>query len=120
MKLHQTVLEIQGPVSVALTLNEIIRDGKVTNHYQVFTLARLSDFFKKGKKSIALHLEVPIDIESGATSTAAINLIKGMTPEQQVELAEYLLNCIHAGESALANPVSSVEDWMRFVLQAQR
>ena len=120
MKLHQSILEVQGPVSFALTLGEIVKAGKVTNSYHVFALAHLSEFFKKGLKSATLHLENPIGFESGATSTVVVNAIKGMSAEQQVELAEYLLNCINTGESALAHPMSSTEDWIRVVLHAQR
>lgn len=119
MRLHQSILEVQGPVNVSLTLREIVVAGKATNSYHIFTLARISEFFKNGLKSASLHLQSPIDFESKATSTVLLNTIKGMPPEQQVELAEYLLNCIDEGESTLKHPEASTEAWIRLVLRAQ-
>ncbi len=122
MKLHRQVsmFEGQGPVPVQLTLDEIIRDGKVTNPYQIFVLGWLSEFFKNGHKSAALQLENPIDFESRATHTEVVSSLKALSPENQVQLAQYLKDCISAGESALKEPKSTVVDWMRFVLQKQR
>lgn len=120
MKLHRSVTnEGQGPVPVGLTLDEIITAGKVTNHYQIFVLAWLSEFFKNGLKSIALQLENPIDFESKATSTQVINQLKAMDPADQVALASYLKECIKAGESALRRKDLDIVQWMRFVLQKQ-
>ena len=122
MKLHRQVsmFEGQGPVPAMLTLDEIIRDGKVTNPYQTFVLGQLSEFFKNGLKSAALQLENPIDFESRATHTEVVNSLKALSPENQVQLAQYLKDCISAGESALKEPKSTVVDWIRYVLQKQR
>ena len=120
MKLHQTILEIQGPVSVSLLLSEIVKAGKATNHVHVLTLARMSEFFKNGLKSSTLHLEDPLNFESKATSTALISAINALSADEQVQLAAYLIDCIAAGESLLANPVVDPEAWIRFVLQHQR
>lgn len=127
MKLHRQIdliaqtdlSEGQGPVPLVMTLDEIIKDGKVTNPYQIFALGWLSEFFKKGLKSISLQLENPIDFESNATHTDVVQALKNLTPENQVHLAQYLKDCISAGESALKNPVSSTVEWMHFVLQRQ-
>jgi hypothetical protein len=124
MKLLQAIVnpainEGQGPVPVMMTLDEIIRAGKVTNHYQTFVLAWLSEFFKKGLKSASLQLENPIDFESGATSSAVINAIKSLSDAEAVHLATYLKDCIDAGECALKDPESTTVDWMRFVLRKQ-
>ncbi len=127
MKLHQAIssqdttrlAEAQGPVSTALTLDEIISAGKVTNHYQIFVLGWLSEFFKNGLRSASLELENPVPFESGATHTDVVNALKALTPENQVQLAQYLKDCLVAGESALHNKNLSIVDWMRFVLQKQ-
>jgi hypothetical protein len=122
MKLHRQIsmCEGQGPVPLNLTLDEIIRDGKVTNPYQIFVLGWLSEFFKNGLKSTALQLENPIDFESRATSSEVVSTLKAMTPENQVQLAQYLKDCISAGECALKDQKSTVVDWMRYVLRKQR
>jgi hypothetical protein len=114
-----TIFEGQGPVPVMMTLDEIIRDGKASNGYQVYVLGWLSEFFKNGLKSAALHLESPITFESHATRVDTVTAIKGMSPEAQVNLAEYLKDCIIAGETALKDPSCSVVDWIRYVLRKQ-
>lgn len=121
MQLHREIslTEGQGPVPVKLTLGEIIRDGGVTNPYQIFVLAWVSEFFKRGLKSINLHLENPITIGSQATSTEVVNGLKSMSPENQVMLAQYLISCIDVGESAIHGQGMDILAWMRFVTQAQ-
>lgn len=120
MKLLRMITnEAQGPVPVGMTLDEIIRGGKVTNHYQIFVLAWLSEFFKNGHKSAALQLENPIDFESRATSTEVINSLKELLPNEAVALAHYLKDCIAAGESALKDPPSKTVEWIRYVLMRQ-
>ena len=90
MKLHKSVVEGQGPIPVVLTLDEIIKAGKVTNPYQIFVMCWLTEFFKKGLKSAALELESPISFDSQATHTVVVDAMKALTPEAQVELARYL------------------------------
>lgn len=128
MKLHREIAaketsglaEAQGPVNNTLTLDEIIRDGKVTNPYQIYVLGWLSEFFKNGLKSAALQLENPIDFESRATHTDVVEYLKNMAAETQVQLAQYLKDCIEAGESALHDHPSTIVDWMRFVVHKQK
>jgi hypothetical protein len=43
-----------------------------------------------------------------------------MSGEDQVRLAQYLKDCIDAGESALFDKQSNVVDWIKFVLHAQK
>lgn len=127
MKLHREVsiaqslglAEAQGPVSVTLSLDEIIKAGKVTNPYHIYVLGWLSEFFKNGLKSIDLELESPISFESGATSSAVVDSLKSMSPENQVQLAVYLKDCIAQGESALHQKDLSIADWMAYVVQRQ-
>lgn len=122
MRLHQeiSVFEGQGPVPVKLTLDEIISAGRATNHYQIFVLAWLSEFFKNGLKAASLHLENPVTIGSNATSTEVINSLKQLSPENQVQLAQYLKDCIDVGESLLHSKEMNIQDWTRYVLQAQK
>ena len=121
MNLHReiAVTEGQGPVPVKLTLDEIIVAGKATNHYHIFVLAWLSEFFKNGLKSAALELENPITFNSNATSTVVIDSLKSLSPENQVQLAQYLKSCVDAGESLLHAKEMSVLDWQKYVLRRQ-
>jgi hypothetical protein len=128
MKLHRHIeliastelKEAQGPVPLKLTLDEIITAGKVTNPYQIFALGWLSEFFKKGLKSASLELENPISFDSHATHTDVVTALKAMSPANQVQLAQYLKDCIDAGESLLHTKDMDVVEWMKFVLHAQR
>lgn len=127
MKLHRSIsimeqyglTEAQGPVSVMLTLDEIIKAGKVTNPYQIYVLGWLSEFFKNGLKSASLELENPVPFESGATSTKVVDELKSLLPDQQVTLAQYLKDCVTAGECALHHRDLDIVDWMRFVIKKQ-
>jgi hypothetical protein len=128
MKLHQQLTsplqlpigEAQGPISAKLILSKIVEDGKVTDNYQIFVLGWISEFFKNGLKSAALELENPITFGSGATSTVVVQGLKEMTPENQVQLAQYLIGCIDAGECALHHKEMNIVEWIRYVTQAQR
>lgn len=120
MKLHQEVIsEGQGPVPVVLTLDEIIKAGKVTNSYQTFVLGWLSEFFKNGLKAASLHLENPITFDSKATSVELVSALKALSPAEGVKLAQYLKDCVAAGECMLHNRQATVVDWIRFVLAKQ-
>lgn len=119
MKLHQQITEMTGPIPFELTLGEIIRDGDVTNHYQTYVLSLLSEFFKNGLRSTEDNLDGLVPTSSGATSVAAIETIKSLSPSEKVNLASYLLDCVKAGNSALHSKQMSSADWIRFVLQKQ-
>ena len=121
MKLHRSIVvqEMTGPVPYELTLGEIIRDGDVTNHYQVVVLAILSRFFKDGHTMLDGLADGTIPLSSDATSVAVIESIKSLSPPDKVKLATYLLACVEAGTSALHSTQLSSADWIRFVLQKQ-
>lgn len=120
MKLHQQVVfEMQGPVPTMITLDEIIRDGKVTNHYQIFVLSWLSEFFRLGYKSASLQLENPIVMGSETTKTSNIEALKALSPAEQVRLAEFLKDSIAYGEALVKGKDMDPVAWMRFVLHKQ-
>lgn len=120
LNLLKTVLESQHSTQlVDLTLKEVLAAGKVTNPYQLFVLGHLSEFFKNGLKSVDLHLESPIPFESGATTTAVKEALLKMSDAEHVKLAQYLLDCIAAGESMLHNAQMSSAEWINFVLRKQ-
>jgi hypothetical protein len=120
MKLHRVVVqEMTGPIPYELTMAEIIQAGDATNHYHIFALANLSEFFKNGGVSVNSQLDGIVNISSDATSVRVIETIKSLTPSEKVKLAQYLLDCIKAGEAALHSTQISSSDWLRFVLQKQ-
>jgi hypothetical protein len=128
MDLHKTIVAENehtygapghSPQLVDLTLQEIVRDGKVTNPYQLFVLGHVAMFFKNGLKSIDLHLENPISFNTDATSSAVKSAMKALSDEEQVKLASYLLDCIKAGECMMYDKQCDISAWMNFVLQKQ-
>jgi len=104
MKLHQeiSIVEGQGPVPVKMTLDEIINAGKVTNPYQTFVLSWLSEFFKDGPAAGDLETGNPTTFQD-ATKTANIQIIKSLSPQDQVSLAMYLKACVESSENHLAD-----------------
>jgi len=119
MKLHRQIAiqEMTGPIPYELTLGEIIRDGDTSNHYQVYVLALLSRFFKDGYRTVNGVLDGLPPLSSDATSVGVIETIKSLSPSDKVNLAQYLLDCVNAGNSALHSTQMSSADWIRFVLQ---
>lgn len=104
---------------IDLTLQEIVTAGKVTNAYQLFILGRVAGFFKNGLKSVDLHFENPVNYGDESTTTAVKDALKAMTDAEHVKLAQYLLDCIVAGESMLHDSSCHVADWIHYVLQRQ-
>ena len=121
MKLHREIMvqEMTGPIPFELTLREIILAGDSTNHYHIYVLALLSQFFKDGQRVTAGMLDGLPTMSSDATSVVVINSIKALSAADKVKLASYLLACVEAGETSLSNPTMSPTDWMRYVLQRQ-
>lgn len=128
MRLHQQVVfenEFTPGVPkhstqlVDLTLGEIVKDGKVTNPYQLFVLAYVSEFFKAGFKSVDLQLEGPMMYGNAATTVAVKEALLKMSDAEHAALAQYLLDCIKAGESLFHDKSMNVIDWMKFVLRRQ-
>ena len=117
MKLHQRIInETAGTIPYEMILGEIIRGGDATNPYQIHVLVLLTQFFKDGSKSLS-ELESILPYSNAATSVTAIESIKSLSPSDKVNLAQYLLDCIKAGESALHSQHFCSSDWIRFVLQ---
>lgn len=121
MKLHRAIMvqEMTGPIPYELTLREIITAGDSTNHYHIYALALLSQFFKNGLRATAGMLDELPTLSSDATSVSVIESIKSLTPLEKVNLATYLLSCIETGESALHSTQMSSQEWIKFVLQQQ-
>ena len=118
MNLHRTIVnEGFGEQLVVLTLDEIIKAGKVTNPYQNFVLGWLSEHFRNGEKPMSPGLRNPGSV--GATSAAVVESIKGLTPEEAVKLAQFLKDCITVAQPKAWGSDLAVADWMKFVLRKQ-
>jgi hypothetical protein len=116
-----------------MILDEIINNGKITNHVQLYTLARVFEFFRADRgtgykphgthNSISLEMEDPVDFESRATSSAMIDALGAMSDEQHVEMAQDLKHAIAVGElAAYCRPCgddSKTPSWLRFVTSKQ-
>lgn len=119
MNLHQVIInEMTGPIPYELTLGEIIRDGDVSNPYQIYVLSLLSQFFHGEHRAVDRNLtDQPIPISSGATSVASIESITSLTPPDKVKLAQFLLDALIAGQVAPHSIPMSSADWINFVLR---
>src|SRR5574343_623204 len=91
-----------------LVLQNVVKDGKVTDPYQLLVLGQLSEFFKDGLKSANLELEGPTSFNNAGTSSVVKAALQGMSDLEHVALAQYLLDCIKAGECMLHNKQSNV------------
>lgn len=119
MNLHRNIVnEGFGEQVVVLTLDEVIRAGKVTNPYQNFVLCWLSEHFRDGVKPASPGLRNPGSV--GATSTEVVESIKALTPEESVKLAQFLKDCMNTAQPMAWGSDLCVADWLKFVLQKQR
>jgi hypothetical protein len=102
-----------------LTLKEVVDAGGVTNNYQILAIARVAGFFKNGLKSADLNLNGPVTYGDESTTEASRAAIEALSGPEQARLAQYLLDCIAAGESMLHHSCNNTAEWIRFVLQKQ-
>ena len=118
MNLHRSILnEGHGEQLVGLTLDEIIKAGKVTNPYQTFVLGWLSQHFNEGVKPTSPGLRNPGSI--GATASSVVESIKALTPEEAVKLAQFLKDCLIEGQAMPWGAQPCPVDWIKFVLARQ-
>jgi len=126
MNLHRAIVnEEAGEQNVVLTLDEIIRDGKVTNPYQNFILGWLSEHFRlaagaqhrSGIPPASPGLRNPGEL--GATSTEIVESIKALTPEEAVQLAQFLRECVLFSEKLPWGVNLCAVDWIHYVLKHQ-
>lgn len=118
MNLHRVITnEGYGEQQVILTLDEVIKHGKVTNPYQTFVLGWLSEHFRTGVKPASPGLRNPGSV--GGTSTAVVEEIKSLTPEESVQLAQFLKDCMTQAIPMAWGSDLCIADWMKFVLHRQ-
>ncbi len=118
MNLHRVITnEGYGEQLVVLTLDEVINQGKVTNPYQTFVLSWLSEHFRNGVKPAAPGLRNPGSV--GGTSSAVVEEIKALSPEEAVKLASFLKDAMTMAQPMAWGSDLCVADWLKFVLHKQ-
>lgn len=118
MNLHRVITnEGFGEQLVVLTLDEIIKGGKITNPYQTFVLSWLSEHFRAGVKPASPGLSNPGSV--GGTSTAIVQEIKALSPEESVKLAQFLKDAMTIAQPMAWGSDLCVADWLKFALSKQ-
>jgi hypothetical protein len=111
------------PVHITMTLEQIVRDHKITNPVQYFVMGALVEMFKNGGPT-----RWPRDLNAYSMTTSAelIDTLKGLTEADHVGMAVWLLNELQRPVNFETNPYAvhcnpqmGPLEWMRFVLQRQ-
>ena len=119
MDLHkQVIIEQQNNTTYSLTLQQIVKDNKITNFYQILALSILSEYFKN-KIADTKFLEGPIPYDNFATSSEKLAVIKSLSQIDQVNLAQYLLDLINLGKRSYVNTRMDTNQWINYVLGKQ-
>src|SRR5271167_1452884 len=111
------------PVHLTMTLEQVIRDGKVTNNVAYFVIGALVEMFKNG----GMNTRWPRDLNAYnmTTNSEIIDSIRSLTPMEHVGMATWLLSELQRPVNFETNPYcvrTSPQDptaWMRWVLQRQ-
>ena len=113
----KTLTEGVIPPHIYMPLQNIIKDGKVTDNVQYFTLAGALAMFKVGSP-VRWPREV---IPSGMyTSAEAIEAVKSLDDEEHVKLAQMVLNKLFdLGDYENQPQTISTIEWIRNVLSRQ-
>jgi len=106
-----------------MTLQQVVREGGITNNVQTFIIANLANLFRAGGP-----YRWPRDINPYPMNSESdmIDTVKGMTNEEVTKLASWLLEVLHAPASYEANPFANISnpqlhpsEWARWVLRKQ-
>lgn len=108
------------PVHIAMTLDQIIRDGEITNNVQYFILAGLISMFKDGGPK---QWPREINPTSMGVSAEQIDAVKSLTGPEAVELAKWVGNelqkpATYELRSCCDGPEDTLE-WVRYVISKQ-
>jgi len=117
------LLEGVIPVHLTMTLEQVVRAGKITNNVQTFTIANLLSLMQGGGP-----YKWPREINSYPMNAGAdmIEMVKGLPSEDVTKLATWLLEKLDAlGQyeanpfAMMANPRLSPVEWVRWALRKQ-
>lgn len=111
------------PVHITMTLEQVIAAGAVTNNVQHFIMAGLIGLFKDGGP-----YRWPRDLNAYpmATGSDVLEAVKSLSPQESVEMAQWLLSKLDGPATFEADPYAKgcpspaqTVDWMRWVLRRQ-
>lgn len=132
MRLNEINTKIEGevdllegviPAHLTMTLEQVVRAGKITNNVQTFTMANLMSLFREGTT-----YKWARDINPYAMNATSdmINLVRSLPNEEVVGLASWLLEALQLPASyesnpfaQMCNPQLSPAEWMKWVLKRQ-
>ena len=124
-KLEGEVDLLEGviPVHLTMTLEQVVRAGKITNNVQTFTMANLMSLFREGT---TYRWSRDINPYPSNATSDMINLVRGLPNEEVVSLASWLLEALQVPASyesnpfaQMCNPQLSPVEWMKWVLKRQ-
>jgi hypothetical protein len=101
--------------NVTMSLQKLVRDGKLTDTFQAISLARLLEFFKNGTFYKQSNFFDPFT----STSKELLDTLRNMAPEDVTALAAKLLELIDIKDkdslSYLINPEQETAMWIKYV-----
>lgn len=118
-KLEQDLREGRADPNVMLSLQNVIRVGKVTNTFERIVMARLLEFFKNGSFYRGGTNENNFFDPFTSTSKELLDTIKNLEPKDAVALATKLLElCMVKDRDMLASYCNATQEniaWIKYV-----
>lgn len=110
------------PVHLTMLLQQVVKDGGITNNVQYFVIAGLVEMFKNGSGS-----RWPRDLNSYDMSTNAelIEAVKSLSPQDAVALAVWLEGALRVPANyenkscCYYQPQLDTVSWVKYVLNKQ-
>jgi len=110
------------PVHITMTLEQVVRDGKITNPVQYFVMGALVEMFKNGGPT-----RWPRDLNAYSMTTSAelIDSLKSLSEQEHVGMAVWLMNELQrpvhfeTNPYVCTNPQMNPVEWIRWVLKRQ-
>lgn len=109
------------PVHITMTLEQVVRDGGITNNVQYFIMAALIEMFKNGGPYAWPRELAPYSMN---TNVEVIEQVKSLTPDTAVKVSTWLLGELQRPANFEANPYAcnaqmNVVEWVNWVLRKQ-
>lgn len=105
--------------NVILSLQNVVKGGKVDNHFQTIVMARLLEFFKNGNFYKENNFFDPFT----STSKDLLDTIRHLDPADQVALAGKLLEMVYIKDrdllSQYCNATQETIAWIRWVTRRE-
>jgi hypothetical protein len=109
--------ESSTPVHLTMTLDQVIRDGKVSNTAQWLVMAQVVQMFKYGNRPRYMY-------ENPISEKEFMDQLKGLSPEEQVKCSKCCRMMLMAQEATdeMASYYKldmTISEWLVFVNQKQ-